>query len=69
MDEFKAWIKTRITSAALSAATALIVLQFVLPGIFDFLADLIILGLIWVVGYVKDSRPSSPPRARDPFGP
>lgn len=65
MDEFKAWIKARITSAALSAASALIVLQFVLPGIFDFLADLIILGLIWVVGYVKDSQPA-PPRGPSP---
>jgi hypothetical protein len=57
MERFKEWVQQRVTSAALSAASALVILQFVLPGLFDFLADLIILGLIWVVGYVKDNPP------------
>lgn len=67
MEAFTRWLKDRITSAALSAATALIVLQFILPGIFDFMADLILLFLIWLVGFVKDSRqaPMKTPAPKD----
>lgn len=57
MDAIASWIRKRITASALSAASALIVLKLILPGIFDFIIDLLVLFLIWTVGFVKDSGP------------
>jgi hypothetical protein len=44
-------LKRKITAAAISAAAVIIVLQAtVLPGLFDFVTDLILIALIWIVG-------------------
>lgn len=60
MDKLTRWIRQRITESALSAAAALMVAKFFLPGIFDFLVDLLVLFLIWIVGFTKDS--GDPPK-------
>lgn len=49
--------RKRILAAALSTASVIVFLQAtVLPGIFDLVTDLMVIGLIYVVGKVsKDS--------------
>jgi uncharacterized membrane protein len=44
------WLRKRVTAAALSAASVIIALQLITPGVFDFIFDLILLGIIAVVG-------------------
>jgi hypothetical protein len=46
------WLKQRVLAASLSAAVMLILVQTILPGVFDFIFDLMLLALIWVVGVV-----------------
>lgn len=43
------WIKRHLMSSALSAASAIIALQLVVPGVFDFIFDLVLLALIAAV--------------------
>jgi hypothetical protein len=47
------WIKKRITGVALAAASTILVLEFITPSILDFIFDLILLGLIAVVGWAN----------------
>lgn len=51
------WIRERITSIALSAAAAIIALELITPSIFDFVFDLILLGLIGVVAKLHKRKP------------
>lgn len=44
-------IKGKITSIAVTAAAAIMILQnTILPGVFDWMSDAMILGLIYIVG-------------------
>lgn len=49
------WIRRRVTTAALTAASAVIMLEFVTPAVFDFIFDLVLLGLIGIVGLVNNN--------------
>ncbi|BCH33234.1 hypothetical protein MesoLjLc_51640 [Mesorhizobium sp. L-8-10] len=45
------WLQKRIQAAALSTASVIVVLQAtILPGIFDFITDLMLIGIIWIAG-------------------
>lgn len=48
------WLKQRLTAAALTAASAIIVLELINPwGIFDFLLDCVLFVLIAAVGWAN----------------
>jgi hypothetical protein len=47
------WLKQRITAVALAAASTIIFLEFITPAVFDFIFDLMLLGLIAVVGWAN----------------
>lgn len=44
------WIKQRILAAALSAAATIAFISFLSPAWLDFMFDLIMIGLIFIVG-------------------
>lgn len=50
------WLKKNIITSAMSAATAILLLEFVVPGIFDFVFDLVLLGIIYMVGKISASK-------------
>lgn len=53
------YISKRIVAAALSSASVIIMLQAtILPGIFDFLTDLVLLAIIWLVGTIAKEKRS-----------
>ena len=43
------WLKSHVGGAALSAVAAIVALKLVVPGVFDFIFDLIVFGLVWLV--------------------
>lgn len=43
------WLRRHSTGTALSVTAALIGVKTILPGIFDFVIDLAVLGIVWVV--------------------
>ena len=52
------WLKQRILGAALSAAATITFLSLISPAWLDFMFDLIMVGLIAVVGRLaKERRP------------
>jgi hypothetical protein len=52
------WLKQRVLAASLSAAVMLILVQTILPSVFDFIFDLMLIALIWVVGVVTKAKRS-----------
>jgi hypothetical protein len=50
------WLKQRIFAAALSAAATIAFISFISPAWLDFMFDLIMIGLIYIVGKLAKSR-------------
>ena len=50
MERALAWLRKRVLAAALSAAATISVLSFLSPAWLDFVFDLVMIGLIAVVG-------------------
>lgn len=50
MEKFKEYIRLHVLSTALTAASALMLIKTVLPGVFDFVIDIAVLGIIAIVG-------------------
>jgi len=51
------WLKQRIMAAALSAAATITFLSLISPAWLDFFFDLIMVGLIFIVGKLAKERP------------
>lgn len=52
------WIKRRITATALSVAGAIVFLQLtIMPPFLDFVGDLMLMGLIGLVGWTNSQNP------------
>ena len=49
----KDFIKEHVISTGMTVASALVVMQMILPGVFDFVFDLALLGIIYAVGKAK----------------
>lgn len=49
----KDFIKEHVISTGMTVASALVVMQMILPGFFDFVFDLALLGIIYAVGKAK----------------
>ena len=47
------WIRNRATATLLSAATAVVMLQLVVPAVFDFLFDLILIGIVGLASFIN----------------
>lgn len=57
MSELLATLRKRIVAACISAASVIVLLQFlILPTFLDFATDLILLALIWVAGKAGDEK-------------
>jgi hypothetical protein len=50
------WIRKRATATLLSAATAVVMLQLVVPAIFDFIFDLILIGLVGLAAFINGDK-------------
>jgi hypothetical protein len=54
-------LKRKITGAAISAASVIVILQAtVLPALFDFVTDLLVIGLIAIVGWLHGGQDDEP---------
>ena len=56
VEVFIAWLKANIRAIALTAAGTLLIMQFVLPSLFDSLVSVTLLGLGWVIGKTQVSQ-------------
>ena len=41
------WLSSHLRSAAVSAASVLVLIQLILPGVFDFILDLLVLVILY----------------------
>lgn len=56
MNAFVTYLRERALAAVLAAASAIVALELITPGIFDFVFDLILLGLIALVGVLSRGK-------------
>jgi len=52
------WLKKKTTEVLLTVAGAVVMLQLIVPPVFDFIFDLVLLGLVGLASFVNKAGPA-----------